>query len=95
MAVEQVSELKRKRLRQMEITFDSAMPASEFDLPGVRDVVQIKNTLRFLVEEAPGVVDRIVKKAAQYSVVDIKVTQATLEDIFLAYYRKEGTDAAA
>jgi ABC-2 type transport system ATP-binding protein len=94
-AVEQVSELKRKRLRQIEFTFGSAVPASEFDLPGVRDVVQSDGTLRFLVEDAPGVLDGVVKRAAQYAVVDIKVAQPTLEDIFLAYYRKEGDDAAA
>jgi len=94
-AVEQVAELKRKRLRQMEITFGSAVPASEFDLPGVREVVQSDGTLRFLLEETPGVLDTVIKRAAQYAVVDIKYEQPTLEDIFLAYYRKEGDDATA
>ena len=94
-AVEQVTELKRKRLRQVEITFGSPVPASEFDLPGVRDVVQSDGTLHFLVEEVPGVFDSVIKRAALYSVVDLRVAQATLEDVFLAYYRKEGHDAAA
>jgi len=94
-AVEQVAELKRKRLRQIEITFGSPTPATEFDLPGVKEVVQSDSTLRFLVEEAPGVLDGVIKRAAQYTVLDIKVAQATLEDIFLAYYRKEGDHASA
>lgn len=94
-AVEQVTELKRKRLRQMEITFGVPVPVSEFDFPGVRDAVQSDRAVRFLVEEVPGVFDTIIKRAALFQVVDVKVAQATLEDVFLAYYRKEGDDAAA
>ena len=94
-AVEQVTELKRKRLRQMEITFGVPVPVSEFDFPGVRDAVQSDRAVRFLVEEVPGVFDTIIKRAAQFQVVDVKVAQATLEDVFLAYYRKEGDNAAA
>jgi ABC-2 type transport system ATP-binding protein len=93
--VEQVAELKHKRLRQIEISFGSTVPASEFDLPGVHEVVPSEGALRFLVEEAPGVLDSVIKRAAQYTVLDMKVAQATLEDIFLAYYRKEDSDAAA
>ncbi len=93
--VEQVAELKRKRLRKMEVTFSWAVPPSALDLPGVHDVVQAGETLRFLVEEAPGNLDGVVKRVAQFPVVDLSYEQATLEDIFLTYYRKEADDAAA
>lgn len=94
-AVEEVAELKRKRLRQMEITFASPVPASAFELPGVHGLSQQDNTLRFLVEGRPGILDRVIKQAAQFPVEDLNYQQTTLEDIFLAYYRKEGDDAAA
>ncbi len=93
--VEEVAELKRKRLRQLELVFSWAVPPSAFDLPGVRDVVQVGSTLRFLVEESPGSLDRVIKRAAQFPVEDLTYEQATLEDVFLTYYRKEGNDAAA
>jgi ABC-2 type transport system ATP-binding protein len=103
-AVEEVAALKRRRLRQMELTFAWPVPATAFDLPGVRDVMQVGDSLRFLVEEAPGRLDGVIKRAAQFPIVDLSLEQPTLEDIFLTYYRKaaaqestgeEGDDAAA
>jgi beta-exotoxin I transport system ATP-binding protein len=94
-AVEEIAELKRKRLRQMELTFGQPVPPSAFDLPGVHDVVQTDRSLRFFVDEAPGSLDAVVKQAAQFELLDMRYEQATLEDIFLTYYRKEGNDVAA
>jgi ABC-2 type transport system ATP-binding protein len=89
-AVEEIAELKHKRLRQMELTFRQPVPPSAFDLPGVREVVQTDSSLRFFVDEAPGSLDGVVKRAAQFELLDMRYQQATLEDIFLTYYRKEG-----
>jgi ABC-2 type transport system ATP-binding protein len=94
-AVEEVSELKRKRLRKMEITFGRDVPPSIFDLPGVHELVQSGNTLRFHVEEAPGHLDAVIKQAAQFPVVDLSYEQATLEDVFLTYYRKAAAQEPA
>jgi ABC-2 type transport system ATP-binding protein len=94
-AVEEIAELKRKRLRQMELTFGWEVPPSAFDLDSVRDVAQAGCTLRFLVEETPGSLDSVIKRAAQFPIVDLSYKQATLEDVFLAYYREEEGDAAA
>ena len=87
-AVEEVVELKRKRLRAMELTFSWAVPPSAFDLPGVHDVVQVGNSLRLCVEETPGNLDGVIKRVAQFPLVDLSYEQATLEDVFLSYYRK-------
>jgi len=94
-AVEEIAELKRKRLRQMELTFSQPVPPSAFDLPGVRDVVQTNKSLCFFVDEAPGSLDGVVKRAAQFELVNMRYEQATLEDIFLTYYRREGTNPSA
>lgn len=92
--VEEVSELRRKQLRQMELRFSREVPVSAFDLPGVHDIVQIDSTLRFFVEAGPGSLDRVIKRASQFPVEDLRYEQATLEDVFLTYYRDEGKDAA-
>jgi len=94
-AVEEIAELKRKRLRHMELTFSQPVPPSAFDLPGVRDVVQTGSSLCFFVDEAPGSLDGVVKRAAQFQLLDMRHEQATLEDIFLTYYRKQDTGAGA
>ena len=93
-ALEEVAGLRRKRLRQMELTFGQEVPPSAFLLPGVHDVARIDSTIQFFVEGTPGCLDRVIKKAAQFPVEDLRYEQATLEDIFLTYYREEGEDAA-
>lgn len=93
--VEEVSELRRKRLRKMELTFGWEVPASAFDLPGVHDIVQIDSTLRLFIDASPGSLDGVVKRAAQFPLEDLSYEQATLEDIFLTFYREERTDASA
>ncbi len=37
----------------------------------------------------------MIKRAAQFELLDMRYEQATLEDIFLTYYRKEGTGRRA
>ena len=90
-AVEEIAELKRKRLRQMELTFSRPVPPSAFDLPGVRGLVQKDKSLCFFLDEAPGSLDGVVKRAAQFELLNMHYEQATLEDIFLAYYRRQET----
>ena len=95
-AVEEIAELKRKRLRQMELTFSQPVPPSAFDpdtIRGIHDVTQVGNRLRFFVDEAPGSLDGVLKQAAQFEVIDLHYEQASLEDIFLTYYRQEPADA--
>ena len=89
-AVEEIAELKRKRLRHMELTFAQPVPAATFDLPGVHDVSQAGNVVQFFVDESGGSLDRVLKKAAEFQIVDMSYEQASLEDIFLTYYRQDG-----
>ena len=89
-AVEEITALKHRRLRQMELTFGQPVSPAAFDLPGVHDLVQAGNSLCFFVDEAPGSLDGVIKRTAQFEVVGMRYEQATLEDIFLTYYHKEG-----
>lgn len=93
--VEEISELRRKRLRQMELTFAKQVSAAAFDVPGLHDVTQFDRTLRFFIEDSPGNLDRVIKRAAQFPLEDLRYEQATLEDVFLTYYHEEGEGASA
>ena len=91
-AVEQVSALKAKALRQIELVFDGPAPLHAFEqLPGVRDVVASNSHLRCTVA---GSLDPVIKQAAQYTVVNMISQDPNLEDIFLAFYGKEGNNHA-
>jgi ABC-2 type transport system ATP-binding protein len=86
--VETVSDIKAKALRQLEIIFEGDAPLAQFqNLPGVRDVTATNGHLRCTVA---GSLDAVIKQAAKYTVTNIISHEPNLEDIFLAYYEKDG-----
>ena len=90
--VEKVADLKAHALRRLEIVFDGAVPAEAFaGLPGVQDVEVVDSRLRFTVV---GSLDAVVKKAAAYTVLNIRSEEPSLEEIFLAFYGKGENNGA-
>jgi ABC-2 type transport system ATP-binding protein len=91
--VEEVTALKAKVLRTMEIHFAAPVPPEAFrTLPGVTDLAVENSILRCTVR---GSVDALVKAAARFTVVDLKVHEPSLEEVFLAYYTPEGGQTAS
>lgn len=91
--VEQVSALKARALRRLELQFASPVPAEAFrELPGVRSVDSEGAWIRL---EVAGSVDAVIKAAARYEVLDVKAHEPRLEEIFLDLYRGEERRGAA
>lgn len=85
-AVEDVGELKSRALRSVDFHFEHPVAASEFEgLPGVRDVTSYGDTVRCSIA---GPMDAVVKAAARFPIVNISTEEASLEDVFLAFYEK-------
>ncbi len=84
-AVESIADLRRKDFRRVEFTFAQPVKAEEFRLPGVLEVTQEDELLRLLVQEN---LDGVIKAAARYNVLDMDYHRASLEDIFMTYYRR-------
>ena len=84
-AVEEVAKLKERELRVIEVTFAEPPPEGVLALPGVEIVRQENNTVRLQVREG---LDELIKAIASYRVVDLRTEQASLEEIFLAYYEE-------
>jgi ABC-2 type transport system ATP-binding protein len=84
-AVEEVAKLKERELRVIEVTFAELPPDRLSDLPGVEIVQQENKTVRLQVREG---LDGLIKAIAGYQVVDLRTEQASLEEIFLAYYEE-------
>ena len=83
-AVEDVGVLKDRALHELEVRFAGPVPPEAFaDLPGVRDVVVRDGLLTCIVVGSP---DALVKAAAGYEVTALRSTEASLEDVFLAFY---------
>jgi ABC-2 type transport system ATP-binding protein len=90
--VEEVTALKARALRRLELDFARPVPAGAFTgVPGVRELVVDGTVLRCAVE---GSVDAMLKAAARFEVLNVVSHEPDLEEIFLAYYRKDASDAA-
>jgi ABC-2 type transport system ATP-binding protein len=88
--VESVEGLKLRRLQRMRITFGQPVASEEFTrLPGVRLLDATKTTLQV---EVAGDVDGVLKAASRYHVLAVATEQATLEEVFLAYYQGETSE---
>lgn len=82
--MENVSDLKSKQTRILTVTFADNVEAQTFgSVPGIKNVDIVNNQLSF---EISGPIDSIIKAIAKYKVLDIKIHEPDLEEIFLSYY---------
>jgi ABC-2 type transport system ATP-binding protein len=88
-AVENVAELRGRAYHHVLIEFDTPVAADEFrGIPGVSDLELDGRRMSFKIS---GALDPVVKAAARHTVVDLELTEPTLEEIFLTYYARAGT----
>ena len=84
LAVESVSDLKRRALRRLELRFAEPVSAERFArVPGVRDLVVDGLHLSCVVT---GSVDPMLRAALALRVEDVISHEPSLEEIFLAFY---------
>ncbi|HZL07554.1 MAG TPA: ABC transporter ATP-binding protein, partial [Coriobacteriia bacterium] len=86
-ALESVTELRSKAIRQVRFEFGAPVDAAVFSgVPGVRsvDVADGRVVLSF-----DGKMAALLTLAEQHDVLDVATEEADLEEIFLAYYRDE------
>jgi beta-exotoxin I transport system ATP-binding protein len=83
-AVEGVADLRHRSYRHVSVEFDAPVDQSEFvRIPGVSELHSDHRRLSFRVS---GPLDPVVKAAARHTVVDMELTEPTLEEIFLTFY---------
>ena len=92
-AVEDVAVFKARSIRSLELRFGAPLSENAFqDVDGVRNVAVDGSALKC---EVVGSLDRFIKTAARYEVVDMTVHEPSLEEVFLAFYGEEESDASA
>ena len=88
-AVERVAELRGRSYHHVSIEFDSPVDAAEFRrIPGVSQLQVDGLRLSFKVS---GPLDPVIKAAARHTVLDMELTEPTLEEVFLTFYGQRGT----
>jgi len=90
-ALESVSEMRSKAIRQVVFEFGSPVDPAVFDgVPGVRSV-EVTNGRTVLSFD--GKMAALLTIAEQHDVLDVTTEEADLEEIFLTYYRDEAVTA--
>ncbi|MBN1289285.1 MAG: ABC transporter ATP-binding protein [Actinobacteria bacterium] len=83
--VEKIEDLGAKRIRNVEVVFEGQVPAGLESIPGVSDVEINDDRVQLKLK---GNINPLIKKIAEYDVVDMSFTHASLEDVFLEFYGK-------
>lgn len=89
--VEEITTLKERAARRLELHFADAVRADEFiALDSVRSAHEADDghTIMMVVE---GSVDQVIKKAANHEVLNVITHDGDLEDVFLDYYSGGGS----
>ena len=95
-ALEDVSSLTGRAVREIEVVFAEAVPPSAFDdVPGVTQVAVNGKGATSLRLTVTGSLDAAVKRLGEYPVLDLTSRLPDLEDVFMTFYAgAEGGDDA-
>lgn len=85
-AVENIKDLGEKKLHKIEIRFKDKYTKEEFEMKGVDKVEEISDGLVLTVS---GDINSVLAKLTKHKVLDIEITHASLEDVFLKFYEKK------
>jgi len=84
-ALERIEDLESKRMHQVKIVFVEKINKSDFALSGTEIIDEFNNTLNINVKSD---INPLLQKIAQYKIKDVEISHATLEEVFLEFYRK-------
>jgi len=93
-ADEAMEDLLQKRMRRLDVTFTSPVPAALLDgIPGVNGVERF-NAEQIRATIVGDGITEVLRRVAAFDVRDIEIERASLEDVFLRFYRGEAGDGA-
>jgi ABC-2 type transport system ATP-binding protein len=91
--VEKLEELRSKAVHRVTARIEGPFDGAAFTtIPGIRDLAVGGTSFECRVPEAA--LDATVKLLARHRVLDVSITEADLEEMFLAYYGEDAADAA-
>jgi len=84
-AVEDIKTLGDKKLHKIEVRFNDKFNVSEFKINGVEKVEEIADGLLITVG---GDLNPILHVISKHKIIDLEITHATLEDVFMKFYER-------
>jgi len=85
-AVESIKTLGDKKLHKIEVRFADKFNLSEFEINGVEKVEAVAEGLLITVG---GDLNPVLHIISKHQIIDLEITHATLEDVFMKFYEKE------
>ncbi len=86
-ATERVDQLIHSRLQRLNIRFERLPPSGALDLPGVTEVSRVGDQVSLEIREN---LNQFLAQAVAFGVLEIETAQVSLEEVFMAYYDKNG-----
>jgi ABC-2 type transport system ATP-binding protein len=83
-ATEHIADLKKKKMYSVMATFEGEFNSSVFKMDGVEIKDEHKDFVELVVK---GDINQVVRELSQYKLKDLEIQRATLEDIFLEFYK--------
>ena len=84
-AVESIKALGQKKIHKIEVRLGDKFKMSEFEMDGVDKVETVAD--RLLIT-ASGDLNPLLQKFSKHKILDIEITHASLEDIFMKFYER-------
>ncbi len=85
-ASEQISALKNKTIKKYEVTFEN--PPSENKLSEIKGIYDLKIKDEIATFTIKGNIDDMIKTISKFTVINLRILEPDLEEIFLTYYHK-------
>ncbi len=82
--IEDIDDFKNKNIRNIFIETDDHIPLLQFRRSGIKKAERIKNGYHLITVGQNG---DILKKITKFEVKDIKISEPSLEEIFMHYYK--------
>ncbi len=86
-ATERVDQLIHSRLQRLNIRFERLPPFGALDLPGVTEINRAGDQVSLEIREN---LNQFLAQAVAFGVLEIETVQVSLEEVFMAYYDKNG-----
>ncbi len=84
-AVESIKTLGEKKLHKIEVRFGGKFNASDFKLNGVEKVQEVAEGLLITVG---GDLNPVLHALAKHKIINLEITHASLEDVFMKFYER-------
>ncbi len=86
-ALESIDDLRNKRIRNIDVTFENKVPSELEQIPGVVKLEKSANRARL---KMVGDLNPLIAALSKYRLSDLGISHASLEDIFLEFYENGG-----